>query len=361
MDKKRHTKDGAKHLHFKNLSPEFRANAYLLAIFIVASLLVVIFTQFIVIPILGGWDPLEEPIPTYGTLTEQRTTWEKRSVIVKVNDQGVVRSEGTAFVMETVTEGEKSSVYLVTAYHVVAMDTTQVYLVSDGKEYAAEVVDTVEGLDYALLKISGEHLFVEPRSAKISEIGEVGVYGNGEGDGFCSKRGYVSREEYEAGDKLCFEISSDFTTHTVLHGMSGSPVFTANGIVGMLVEGTEDGSMGYAVPYALIKNEYKRYRADKGYKPVEYSVDVDGDGNLSVTLAGGNVLSYKNGKLNISIDDKWESVVSIGASSVDSISEFLTYATDYTKLKQTFDNKTYATEFMLEIVTNKGTRSVKVR
>lgn len=157
--------------------------------------------------------------------------------------------------------------YIVTNYHVIAGERVIKVILSDGKEYIAQVVGKDEHSDIALVKInSPEKLPVVTfaDSDKVEVADDVLAIGNALGFGMTVTSGIISYKSRSLSPHMPkgSEGSSVLYLQTdaaVNYGNSGGPLFSYDGkVVGMVTVFVGDGGCSTGINFAIPSNTVKK-------------------------------------------------------------------------------------------------------
>ncbi|WP_062047071.1 S1C family serine protease [Bacillus sp. JCM 19034] len=147
---------------------------------------------------------------------------------------------------------------MLTNHHVIDQNEPFRISLPNGDQYMAEVIDSIENPDLALLKVEGDDLPYLPLreyGAKIDE--KVYVIGNPGLQQSIVSEGEIDRTE---GHYQRMRI-----TNTILPGHSGSPVLSKDGqVVGVVYARTigNDSGYGLAVPLEQIYEHFPHLKEE---------------------------------------------------------------------------------------------------
>src|SRR3989338_8450654 len=208
----------------------------------------------------------KENLTEIGTIRKEfdllkASSGEDFSSIIENSVKGVVTiktnvAQGTGFIIS-------SDGYLVTNAHMLSGASEVQITAFDGKKIPAELVGYSSELDIALLKISGEHSFLEFDDSNNVRVGEkVIAIGNPLGLQFSVTEGIVSGIHRSGINELEAYVQTDAALNP---GNSGGPLINKNGkIIGINNFKLGSGeSLGFALESNYIKDAVNAISQEK--------------------------------------------------------------------------------------------------
>jgi len=174
-------------------------------------------------------------LETQGSIKMQETQISKLKAETSSDFSGIVQQtvDSVVSIKTNVAQGTgfliTSNGYVVTNAHVLARARLVSATTSDKESYSMELIGYIEDLDIALLKIKGNHPFLELEDSDNVEIGEkVIAIGNPLGLSFSVSEGIVSGVDRVGDNGLSAYIQTDAALNP---GNSGGPLINTNGKV----------------------------------------------------------------------------------------------------------------------------------
>ena len=321
----------------------FRRNVQILALFIVASFVITILIQFVVIPFITA-------TPKTESFERASVVWEEKTYRVRVED-----SYGTAFVLESKNEVDGNYVYYATAYHVVEQDSDKIEI-KLGKDYqSAQYVGGNEQYDLAFFKVKQSGSYSYPSIATVSVAKEIMSIGNAYNQGFSVRSGIVSKTCHNDNGKLTYEIDC-----AISEGMSGCPVYDKSaGLVGMGISISPDKT-SYVVPSSFIREEYERITKDILNPSVLYTVKNE-NGNVVLSLStnelvyDGDAVYFTGVTVNGELLENTR-ITAVGGKTVNNLIDFIEHVMSYDNLT----SYEYGASFKVNVNTTAGYKEIQI-
>ncbi len=284
--------------------------------------------SFAIVFITGGILYFLQAPASLDSFERTAQNWEKRVVKVEAGSE-----VSTGFIMQSKNYDGKDYVYIVTSYHGVDSDPTNVKIVFAGDRYNAENLSWNPLIDVAVFRIESNAKFTMPEIAKEQLATEVMALGYATGMTFCAEMGVVNSVDYVDNNGslyplLCYDVSS-----YVKGGMSGCPILTKEGkILGMGVRTRVDNVEGeeihfssdnYVVPFSIILAEYD---LAINHKPAPYTNYTITKNSTSVTFAFDDKTVVYDG-MHITLDGA--EILKVNGKNVENVVDFIAKVSMY--------------------------------